>query len=85
MQKSGTDVLLDLLSIGTPPSQNSSPSTELVLINENNKSSVDLLDRLSSPSAPLAQNSSLVVSSPVMDLLDGISSPSALGTVSVSA
>ncbi|XP_019176734.1 PREDICTED: AP-1 complex subunit gamma-2-like [Ipomoea nil] len=77
VQKSGTDVLLDLLSIGAPPSQNSSPSTELVLINENNKSSVDLLDRLSSPSLPLAQNSS-VGSSPVMDLLDGISSPSAL-------
>ncbi|XP_031122511.1 AP-1 complex subunit gamma-2-like [Ipomoea triloba] len=78
VQKSGTDVLLDLLSIGTPPPQNSSPSTELVLINENNKSSVDLLDRLSSPSAPLAQNSSPVGISPVMDLLDGISSPAAL-------
>ncbi|CAH9107581.1 unnamed protein product [Cuscuta epithymum] len=71
-QKSGTDVLLDLLSIGTPLAQNSGPSPPQALTTEgNNKNSVDLLDRLSSP---LAQTSLPAINSPMMDLLDGISS-----------
>ncbi|VFQ59768.1 unnamed protein product [Cuscuta campestris] len=70
VEKSGTDVLLDLLSIGTSPVQDSSsPSTPQL---PTTKSSLDLLDRLSSPSAPLARTSSPAGSSMMMDLLDGI-------------
>lgn len=87
VQKSGTDVLLDLLSIGTPPAQSSSTSTvEVLPSSQDNKSSLDLLDSLSSPTVPPAQVSSRtssVGSSPMMDLLDGIStSPSTPGTLS---
>ncbi|CAH1414320.1 unnamed protein product [Lactuca virosa] len=61
-QKSGTDVLLDLLSIGSPPHQNgsSTPHDDILSINQdnNNKTSVTPLGSLSSPS-------------PMMDLLDG--------------
>ncbi|XP_073059288.1 AP-1 complex subunit gamma-2-like [Primulina eburnea] len=68
IQKSGTDVLLDLLSIGTPPAQSSSPALDLLSSGQNGKSSVDLLDKLVSPSA---QTSSPLGSSSMMDLLDG--------------
>ncbi|KAL0327245.1 UNVERIFIED_CONTAM: AP-1 complex subunit gamma-2 [Sesamum angustifolium] len=66
-QKSGTDVLLDLLSIGTPPAQSS--TSTLDILSSNNKNSVDVLGKL--PTSPLAQASSPVGSSPVMDLLGG--------------
>ncbi|XP_073280007.1 AP-1 complex subunit gamma-2-like [Primulina huaijiensis] len=68
IQKSGTDVLLDLLSIGTPPAQSSSPALDMLSSGQNGKSSVDLLDKLVSPST---QTSSPLGSSSMMDLLDG--------------
>ncbi|XP_006340111.1 AP-1 complex subunit gamma-2-like isoform X2 [Solanum tuberosum] len=73
-QKSGSDVLLDLLSIGTPPAQ-SSPSTPQVLSsNTDNRSPLDILDRLSTPSAPSAQVSSTGGNSSMLDLLNGLPS-----------
>ncbi|XP_049391240.1 AP-1 complex subunit gamma-2-like isoform X2 [Solanum stenotomum] len=73
-QKSGSDVLLDLLSIGTPPAQ-SSPSTPQVLSsNADNRSPLDILDRLSTPSAPSAQLSSTGGNSSMLDLLNGLTS-----------
>ncbi|XP_042756428.1 AP-1 complex subunit gamma-2-like [Lactuca sativa] len=63
-QKSGTDVLLDLLSIGSPPHQNGSSTPhhdDILSINQDNnknKTSVTPLGSLSSPS-------------PMVDLLDG--------------
>lgn len=78
-QKSGTDVLLDLLSIGTPPAQNSSSTLDILSPTQDNKSSMDLLAKLASPS-PSAQASSPVGSSSMMDLLDGFGpSPSMPG------
>ncbi|XP_070043509.1 AP-1 complex subunit gamma-2 [Nicotiana tabacum] len=76
-QKSGTDVLLDLLSIGTPPANSSPSTTQVSPSNVDVRSPVDLLDRLSSPSAPSVQVSSTAGSSPMLDLLNGFpSSPS---------
>ncbi|XP_073140755.1 AP-1 complex subunit gamma-2-like [Henckelia pumila] len=75
IQKSGTDLLLDLLSIGTPPAQSSSPALDILSSGQNGKSSLDVLDKLASPSA---QASSPLGSSSVMNLLDGFgSNPSA--------
>ncbi|XP_010320597.1 AP-1 complex subunit gamma-2-like isoform X1 [Solanum lycopersicum] len=75
-QVSGTNVLLDLLSIGTP-SANSSPSTiQASPSNVDTKSPMDLLDRLSSPSAPSVQVSTTAGSSPMLDLLNGFPSSS---------
>ncbi|XP_058193214.1 AP-1 complex subunit gamma-2-like [Rhododendron vialii] len=70
-QKSGTDVLLDLLSIGTPPAQSSSFSSDILSTSQDNTTSSDNLQRLSSPSTPSAQISSAAGGSPIMDLLDG--------------
>lgn len=80
---SGTNVLLDLLSIGTP-SANSSPSTiQASPSNVDTKSPMDLLDRLSSPSAPSVQVSTTAGSSPMLDLLNGFPSSSPIaGAVS---
>ncbi|KAI3452761.1 hypothetical protein Pfo_009424 [Paulownia fortunei] len=69
-QTSSTDVLLDLLSIGTPPAQTSSSTLDILSSSQDNKSSVDVLGELASPS-PSAQASSPVGSSSMMDLLDG--------------
>ncbi|KAL3631045.1 hypothetical protein CASFOL_024029 [Castilleja foliolosa] len=83
-QKSGTDVLLDLLSIGSPSAQNSSSMLDILSSGQDSKSSgsmlsnlassfapESILDTLASPSAPSAQASSPVGSSSMMDLLDG--------------
>lgn len=70
-QKSGTDVLLDLLSIGTPPAQSSSFSSDILSTSQDNTTSSGNLQRLSSPSMPSAQISSAAGGSPIMDLLDG--------------
>lgn len=68
--KTGTDVLLDLLSIGTPSPVESNPSTPDILSSgQDNKMSVGTLERLSSPSPLSAQASSSTGA--VMDLLDG--------------
>ncbi|KAK9277510.1 hypothetical protein L1049_007054 [Liquidambar formosana] len=70
--KTGTDVLLDLLSIGTPsPVQSSSSTADILSSIQDNKTSVATLERLSSPSSHSAQASSPAGASPVMDLLDG--------------
>ncbi|PIN16861.1 Vesicle coat complex AP-1, gamma subunit [Handroanthus impetiginosus] len=68
--KSGTDVLLDLLSIGSPPAENSSSVLDMLSSGQDNESSVDMLDALASPSAPSVQASSPVATSSMMDLLD---------------
>ncbi|KAL6547258.1 hypothetical protein OROMI_022979 [Orobanche minor] len=74
-QKSRTDVLLDLLSIGSPPAQSSSSMLDILSSDQDIKSSVSMLDQLASPSAPPAQASSPVASSSMMDLLDVGPSP----------
>ena len=72
-QKTGTDVLLDLLSIGTPPAQSSSSTSDILSSIQDNKTSSGMLERLSSPSGLSAQASSPAGGSPMMDLLDGFS------------
>ncbi|KAI3714209.1 hypothetical protein L1987_72805 [Smallanthus sonchifolius] len=66
-QKNGTDVLLDLLSIGSPPPENSSSAPDILSLSQDNKISVSPLDSLSSATAPSVQASSTAM----MDLLDG--------------
>ncbi|XP_073050182.1 AP-1 complex subunit gamma-2-like isoform X1 [Primulina eburnea] len=72
-QINGTDVLLDLLSIGTPPSESQSDSSpfDILQSGKDNKTSVTVLDNLASNSAPSAKTFSPVGSSSMMDLLDG--------------
>ncbi|KAL3569648.1 hypothetical protein D5086_029538 [Populus alba] len=70
IQKAGTDVLLDLLSIGTPV-QSSSPTTDILSSSQNGKSPIATLDALSSPSSLSAQATSSARAVPMMDLLDG--------------
>lgn len=70
-QKNGNDVLLDLLSIGTPPAQSNSSISDMLSSSQDNKSPENILEQLSSPSAPTGQVSS--GNSPMMDLLDGFS------------
>ncbi|XP_071692165.1 AP-1 complex subunit gamma-2-like isoform X2 [Rutidosis leptorrhynchoides] len=73
-QKSGTDVLLDLLSIGSPPQNGSSAFTDILPLSQDNKTSVSPLDSLSSSIGPSVQPSSSALNSPIMDLLDGFTS-----------
>ncbi|CAI8587618.1 unnamed protein product [Vicia faba] len=69
--KSGTDVLLDLLSIGSPSTQGNSSAVDILSSNISNKASVSPLDDLS----PLSLSSRATSNAgPMMDLLDGISS-----------
>ncbi|KAF5741055.1 AP-1 complex subunit gamma-2-like isoform X2 [Tripterygium wilfordii] len=69
--KSGTDVLLDLLSIGSPPPvQNSSSTPDILSSGLDNKSPFATLDGLKSPSH-ITQATSPAGPVPVMDLLDG--------------
>ncbi|GAA0145222.1 membrane traffic protein [Lithospermum erythrorhizon] len=68
-QKSGTDVLLDLLSIGTPAAQNSPSMPDMLSPTLDKQNTADVLDILSSPSAPSTQIPS-AGSSSTMDLLD---------------
>lgn len=82
-QKSGSDVLLDLLSVGTPPAQSSPSTLQVLSSNTDNRSPLDILDRLSTPSAPSApsaQVSSTGGNSSMLDLLNGLpSSPPTSG------
>ncbi|KAL8267448.1 hypothetical protein R6Q59_004792 [Mikania micrantha] len=73
-QKSSTDVLLDLLSIGSPPPQNSSSAPDILSLTQENKTSISPLDSLSSTTMPSAQTSSTAM----MDLLDGFGSSAPL-------
>ncbi|XP_027099721.1 AP-1 complex subunit gamma-2 isoform X2 [Coffea arabica] len=70
-QKRGTDVLLDLLSIGTPPAQSNSSIPDMVSPSQDSKSAINVLEQLSSPSAPAGGVSTPPGSSSMMDLLDG--------------
>ncbi|KAJ9563817.1 hypothetical protein OSB04_008977 [Centaurea solstitialis] len=70
-QKSGTDVLLDLLSTGSPPAQNGSSTHDIFSIGQDNKASVGALDSLSSPMVPSVQAAPTTGGSSMMDLLDG--------------
>ncbi|KVH97761.1 Adaptor protein complex AP-1, gamma subunit [Cynara cardunculus var. scolymus] len=56
-QKSGTDVLLDLLSTGSAPAQNGSSTPDIFSISQDNKTSISALDSLSSPMVPPVQAS----------------------------
>ncbi|KAI3729034.1 hypothetical protein L6452_17680 [Arctium lappa] len=70
-QKSGTDVLLDLLSIGSPSPQNGSSAPDLLSISKDNRTSVSALDSLSSALGPSVQTSFTAGDAPMMDLLAG--------------
>ncbi|CAA0814157.1 AP-1 complex subunit gamma-2 [Striga hermonthica] len=85
-QRSKTDALLDLLSIGSPttqssssildispspPVQSSSSMLDILSPGQDNSSAQSMLDTLSSPSALSAKSSSPVATSSMMDLLDG--------------
>ncbi|OAY61555.1 AP-1 complex subunit gamma-2 [Manihot esculenta] len=68
--KAGTDVLLDLLSIGTStPVQSNSSTPDMSSPSQDNRKPIATLDVLSS--LPSAQANSSVGASPMMDLLDG--------------
>ncbi|XP_044488303.1 AP-1 complex subunit gamma-2-like [Mangifera indica] len=68
--KAGTDVLLDLLSIGTPPVQSNSPTLDILSTSQDNKTPVAALDGLSlMPSLPA--RTSPGGSASMRDLLDG--------------
>ncbi|CAK7333633.1 unnamed protein product [Dovyalis caffra] len=71
VQKAGTDVLLDLLSIGAPPVQSSSSTTHILSPTQNDKSPIATLDALSSPSSLSAQATTSASAAPMMDFLDG--------------
>ncbi|KAH6826751.1 Adaptor protein complex AP-1 [Perilla frutescens var. hirtella] len=68
--KNGTDMLLDLLSIGAPTAQSSSSMLDMLSSDQDNKRSEGLLDNIASSSASSARSSSVVASSSMMDLLD---------------
>ncbi|KAL3511259.1 hypothetical protein ACH5RR_030660 [Cinchona calisaya] len=70
-QKSGTDVLLDLLSIGAPPAQSSSSIPDMLSTSQDNKRSANVLEQLSSPSVASGGVSTPLGSSSMMDLLNG--------------
>ncbi|XP_048318423.2 AP-1 complex subunit gamma-2 [Ziziphus jujuba] len=69
VSQNGTDALLDLLSIGSPPVQSSPSAHDILSASQDNKTSVSPLDGLSSPSYPNQSTSAGVT--PVMDLLGG--------------
>ncbi|KMT07292.1 hypothetical protein BVRB_6g149210 [Beta vulgaris subsp. vulgaris] len=73
-QKSGTDALLDLLSIGSPPAMDSSATPDILSLSLESKSSGVPLERLSSVSSMPVQVSSPSGAAPIVDLLDDLSS-----------
>lgn len=80
--KNGTDVLLDILSIGTPPAQSSSSTLDIFSLSQNQKTPVASLDGLSTPSPVSARAASPQAASPIIDLLDGLGpSPTAPGNI----
>ncbi|XP_034217878.1 AP-1 complex subunit gamma-2-like isoform X1 [Prunus dulcis] len=70
--KNGTDVLLDLLSIGSP-TQSSQSVSDMLSSSQDNKTPVSPLEGLSSPSSNSIQPTS-AGAAPTIDLLDGFSS-----------
>ncbi|BFG16475.1 hypothetical protein CerSpe_027480 [Prunus speciosa] len=71
--KNGTNVLLDLLSIGSP-TQSSQSVSDMLSSSQDNKTPVSPLEGLSSPSLNSIQPTSSAGAAPVIDLLDGFSS-----------
>jgi hypothetical protein len=69
--RAGTDVLLDLLSIETPPAQSSSSTPDILSTNQVNKSPVSSLEGLSLSSSLSTRATTPVGAAPMMDLLDG--------------
>ncbi|PPS05996.1 hypothetical protein GOBAR_AA14646 [Gossypium barbadense] len=69
--KAGTDVLLDLLSIGTsPPAQSSSSASNILSSIQDDKASLANLNGLASLTS-LSPNATSASPAPMMDLLDG--------------
>ena len=80
--KAGTDVLLDLLSIETPPVQSSLSPPDVLSSIQDNKSPVASLEELALPSSLSGQATTPVGASPMMDLLDGfVSNPPKPGKI----
>lgn len=72
-KKSGTDALLDLLSIGDAPTANNSPSPDIMSLNLENNSSATTQEGLSPlPSIP-TKVPTPSGAAPIVDLLDGLS------------
>ncbi|KAK1365772.1 AP-1 complex subunit gamma [Heracleum sosnowskyi] len=71
-QKSGADVLMDLLSIGTLPSQSSLSSLDGLSSSKDNSASIDVLEDLSSHTTLPVQASTASGGFPMMDLLDAL-------------
>lgn len=70
--KNGTDVLMDILSLGTPPAQSSSSTPDIFSLSQNQKSPVASLDGLSTSSPVSARAASSQAASSIIDLLDGL-------------
>ncbi|KAF3431304.1 hypothetical protein FNV43_RR26035 [Rhamnella rubrinervis] len=68
--QNGTDVLLDLLSIGTPPAQSSPSTPDILSSSQDNKTPVSPLEGLLSPPSQPKQAAS-AGAAPVVDFLDG--------------
>ncbi|KAK9675683.1 hypothetical protein RND81_11G023400 [Saponaria officinalis] len=73
-QKSGTDALLDLLSIGTSPAANISATPDILSLSLESQNSGSTLEGLSSVSSIPKLVSSPSGTAPMLDLLDGLSS-----------
>ncbi|CAO2816563.1 unnamed protein product [Amaranthus hypochondriacus] len=73
-QKSGTDALLDLLSIGSPPTTNSASTPDILSLSLESKNSGSPQDQLSSVLPLPVQGSSPSGAAPIVDLLDVLSS-----------
>lgn len=71
-QKTGTDVLLDLLSIGSPPAADTVPDIGILSLGQETKAPVTKPDTLTSLSSGLTQVPSTGGALPVLDLLDGM-------------
>lgn len=71
-QNSGADVLMDLLSIGTLPSQSSLSSLDGLSSSKDNSTSIGALDNLSSHTTLPVQALSASGGFPMMDLLDAL-------------
>ncbi|KAL5759771.1 hypothetical protein ACOSQ2_018609 [Xanthoceras sorbifolium] len=74
--KAGTDVLMDLLSIGSPPVQSNSSMPDILSTNQNNIIPIATLDGLSSPPSVPVRTTSAGGAASMVDLLDGFVSNS---------
>ncbi|KAK0572991.1 hypothetical protein LWI29_001487 [Acer saccharum] len=74
--KAGTDVLLDLLSIGSSPVQSNPSTPDILSSSQDNKMPIATLDGLSSPPSVPVHSTSAGGAASMMDLLDGFVSNS---------